>query len=73
MTDEGSGMSLEVMNKICAQFERGDRTDQSRGFGLGLWVARRVALLHGGEIDVESRLGHGTCFRLTIAAQRLAK
>jgi signal transduction histidine kinase len=73
VADEGSGMSLEVMNKIFAQFERGDRTDQSRGFGLGLWVARRVALLHGGEIDVESRLGHGTCFRLTIAAQRLAK
>lgn len=73
VADEGSGMSLEVMNKIFAQFERGDRTDQSRGFGLGLWVSRRVALLHGGEIDVESRLGHGTCFRLTIAAQRLAK
>ncbi|PIF89598.1 signal transduction histidine kinase [Acidovorax sp. 62] len=73
VADEGSGMSLEVMNKIFAQFERGDRTDQSRGFGLGLWVARRVALLHRGEIDVESRLGHGTCFRLTIAAQRLAK
>ena len=73
VADEGSGMSLEVMNKIFAQFERGDRTDQSRGFGLGLWVARSVALLHRGAIDVESRLGHGTCFRLTIAAQRLAK
>lgn len=73
VADEGSGMSLNVMNKIFTQFERGDRTDQTRGFGLGLWVARRVALLHGGEIDVESRLGHGTCFTLTVAAQRLAR
>lgn len=73
VADEGSGMSLDVINKIFTQFERGDRTDQTRGFGLGLWVARRVAQLHGGEIDVESQVGHGTCFTLTISAQRLAK
>lgn len=73
VADEGSGMSLDVINKIFTQFERGDRTDQTRGFGLGLWVTRRVAQLHGGEIDVESQVGRGTCFTLTISAQRLAK
>jgi len=61
-----------VMNRIFQRFERGDRTDQSKGFGLGLWVTRRVARLHGGDITVESRLGEGACFTLTLAAQRMA-
>ena len=71
VADEGSGMSLEVMNRIFQRFERGDRTDQSKGFGLGLWVTRRVARLHGGDITVESRPGEGACFTLTLAAQRM--
>ena len=73
VADEGSGMSLEVMGRIFAQFERGDRTDQTRGFGLGLWVARRVARLHGGDITVESQLDQGACFTLTLAPQRMLR
>lgn len=73
VADEGSGMSLDVMNRIFDRFERGDRTDQSRGFGLGLWVARRVARLHGGDITVESIVGEGTCFTLTLQAQRIGQ
>ena len=72
VADDGSGISLEVMNKMFDQFERGNRTDQSRGFGLGLWVARRIARLHGGDIQVESHPGSGTCFTLTIANQKMA-
>ncbi len=72
VADEGSGMSLEVMNRIFERFERGDRTDQSKGFGLGLWVARRVARLHSGDITVESKTGQGTRFTLTLAAQSMA-
>lgn len=73
VADEGSGMSLDVMNRIFERFERGDRTDQSRGFGLGLWVARRVARLHGGDITVESTVGEGTCFTLSLQAQRIGQ
>lgn len=70
VADEGSGMTLEVMNRIFERFERGDRTDQTKGFGLGLWVARRIARLHGGDITVESRLGEGSRFILTLKAQQ---
>lgn len=73
VADEGSGMSLDVMNRIFERFERGDRTDQSRGFGLGLWVARRVARLHGGDITVESTVGEGTCFTLSLQAQDIGQ
>lgn len=72
VTDEGSGMSLEMMNRVFRQFERGDRTDQSKGFGLGLWVSRRVARLHGGDISVESQLDHGARFTMTLAPQRIS-
>lgn len=72
VADDGSGMSLAVMDRIFERFERGDRTDQSKGFGLGLWVTRRVARLHGGDITVESRPGEGACFTLTLGAQSLA-
>ena len=72
VADEGSGMSLDVMNRIFEQFERGDRTDQSKGFGLGLWVARRIARLHGGDITVQSSEGQGACFTLTLASQRIS-
>jgi signal transduction histidine kinase len=65
-------MSLDVMNRIFEQFERGDRTDQSKGFGLGLWVARRIARLHGGDITVQSSEGLGACFTLTLASQRIS-
>lgn len=71
VADEGSGMSLEVMSRIFEQFEQGRRTDQSRGFGLGLWVSRRVARLHGGDITVESQKDRGACFTLTLAPQRM--
>ncbi|MFN7155494.1 MAG: ATP-binding protein [Acidovorax sp.] len=72
VADEGSGMSLEVMSRIFQQFEQGERTDQAKGFGLGLWVSRRVAKLHGGDITVKSQRGHGACFTLTLAPQRLS-
>lgn len=72
VADEGSGMSLEVMSRIFQQFEQGNRTDQHKGFGLGLWVSRRVARLHGGDVTVESQQGHGACFTLTLAPQRIS-
>lgn len=72
VADEGSGMSPEIMSRIFQQFEQGHRTDQNKGFGLGLWVSRRVARLHGGDVTVESQQGHGACFTLTLAPQRIS-
>ena len=66
VADEGPGLPPDAVQRIFEQFERGHRTDQTRGFGLGLWVARRVARLHGGEVGVESSPGNGTRFTLTL-------
>lgn len=69
VTDEGPGLPPDAVQWIFDQFERGHRTDQARGFGLGLWMARRVARLHGGDVQVRSAPGMGTCFTLTLPAQ----
>ncbi|KQR50322.1 ATP-binding protein [Acidovorax sp. Leaf160] len=69
VADEGHGISPQSIQKIFDQFERGHRADQTRGFGLGLWVARRVARLHGGDILVTSQIGQGTRFTMSIASQ----
>ncbi len=66
VADEGPGLPPGAVQRIFEQFERGHRSDQAKGFGLGLWVARRVARLHGGDVHVESSSGHGTCFTLTL-------
>ncbi len=36
------------------------------GPGLGLGIARALAEAHGGTLEVESELGRGACFRLTL-------
>ncbi|WP_423460219.1 sensor histidine kinase [Ottowia sp. VDI28] len=66
VADEGPGLSPEDASHIFGRFERGDRVDQTRGFGLGLWVARRVARLHGGDVRVMLLPGGGTCFTLML-------
>ncbi|MET4577068.1 sensor histidine kinase [Ottowia thiooxydans] len=66
VADEGPGMPPELAQRIFDRYERGGRGDETRGFGLGLWVARRVARLHGGDVRVEQAQGGGTCFTLVL-------
>ncbi|GAA1513757.1 two-component system sensor histidine kinase MtrB [Agromyces terreus] len=66
--DFGMGMAAEDTERV---FDRFWRADPSRmrtigGTGLGLAISLEDAVAHGGELDVWSRLGHGSVFRLTI-------
>lgn len=66
--DEGPGIPDEEREAI---FERYYRSKASRasgipGSGLGLYIVRRIAQLHGGDVRVSSELGRGTCFTLSI-------
>ena len=66
VVDAGAGLPPETLQRIFEKFERGNRSDETRGFGLGLWVARRVARLHDGDITVESLPNQGTRFTLHL-------
>jgi len=62
VTDSGEGMSPEVLEKIWDPFF----TTKSSGSGLGLSVSAKIIREHGGTVDVQSRLGHGTTFTIHL-------
>lgn len=65
--DNGHGMSQEHLKKIGRPyFTTKDTGDENRGFGLGLAICRKVALLHGGKVRFFSKEGWGTVVRLEI-------
>lgn len=62
--DNGSGMTEEVMKKV---FNYGFTTKApGKGSGLGLYMCKYIIELHGGTITVDSKLGEGTTFTLTL-------
>jgi two-component system, OmpR family, sensor histidine kinase MtrB len=67
VADEGIGISPEDRERI---FEPFRRTRRSRelvpGVGLGLSVARKIVTGHGGTLEVESRVGVGSTFRIRL-------
>ena len=66
--DQGPGIPAEHQRRIFERFYRVDkaRSREQGGTGLGLAIVRHIALLHGGTVEVESRAGEGSVFRLRI-------
>lgn len=64
VADTGPGIPKENLEKIFTPFFT--TKEVGKGTGLGLWVVRSVVEEHQGEIEVESRLGRGTCFMITL-------
>ncbi len=62
--DNGVGIKKEYQSKIFNMFFRA--SENSFGSGLGLYIARQAIERLGGEIKVESRLGEGTTFNITL-------
>ena len=61
--DEGPGIPPEILPRIFERFAAGAR---SSGLGLGLYLAKRIAAAHGGDLIAESIPGRGACFTLTV-------
>lgn len=69
VADTGPGIAPSEQNRIFEKFARGQSAgdaDTPRGYGVGLALVRDLAELLGGEADVDSQLGLGAKFRLTI-------
>ena len=66
LNDTGIGIPPDELPKIFDRFFRLDDAHTTRGFGLGLSLAKRIIDLHGGKIDVESTLNKGTTFTISL-------
>jgi two-component system, OmpR family, phosphate regulon sensor histidine kinase PhoR len=68
VSDTGIGIAPESLPRIFERFYRVDkgRAREEGGTGLGLAIVKHVAQAHGGQVDVESRLGRGTTFRVRL-------
>lgn len=68
VADEGPGIPPEVMPHLFEQFytARTSSSSHNIGVGLGLPIAQSIAEAHGGEIAVESDVGHGSAFHVRL-------
>jgi PAS domain S-box-containing protein len=67
ISDNGPGIRPEDLPKIFDTFYRGNAANkEARGAGLGLSMAKWIVQIHGGTIDVESEVGKGTTFAISV-------
>ena len=71
VTDQGVGIEQQNLDKNFQEFEQiaNELSARSKGTGLGLSIAKRLVTLMGGNIEVDSELGKGTCFTISIPTQ----
>lgn len=70
--DNGPGIPQEAIPHLFERFYRIDssRTKGGHGSGLGLAIVNWIVQQHGGSLEVESRVGEGTVFRILLPAPR---
>lgn len=67
--DNGIGISEEFLEHIFEPFTRSDgdnHVNKVQGTGLGMTISRNIVRMMGGDIKVESKLGVGSCFTVTM-------
>ncbi len=72
--DQGPGVSPAALEQIFEPFVRadGDATGGREGYGLGLAIAKRAVMAHGGTVEAKNREGGGLCIELTLPLQNKA-
>ncbi|MEO0399249.1 MAG: ATP-binding protein [Pseudomonadota bacterium] len=74
VSDTGVGVSEEKQAQIFRSFEQADASTSRvyGGTGLGLAISKRLAALMGGDLTIDSVVGEGSTFNLTVRAEPVA-
>lgn len=72
VADRGPGVDAEDLSRIFTKFGRGRDAEGRKvpGFGLGLYLSRRIALAHGGDLIARSEPGRGSTFSFVLKENR---
>jgi len=71
--DEGIGIAASDMERLFVRFRRLGQLAEVPGTGLGLYLARELARLHGGDISAVSKPGEGSEFTLSLPLEAARK
>jgi signal transduction histidine kinase len=71
VSDTGKGIPTDELPRVFERFYRSDKSrERTQGHaGLGLAIVREVIEAHGGTVRVESQVGRGTTFRMTVPSR----
>jgi signal transduction histidine kinase len=66
VADQGIGIPPDEIAHLFESFHRASNVGAIQGTGLGLAIVKNAVEMHGGAIEVKSRLGEGTTFRVSL-------
>ncbi len=70
VSDTGCGIADDELKRVFKEFTRLKNAQGKEGFGLGLAITNKLVRLLGGEINVESKLGKGTTFKVKLPLEK---
>lgn len=70
--DQGMGIAKKDIAEVFEGFYRGSN-NQKEGMGLGLFISREIVESHHGEINVKSKVNHGTTFEIYLPKTKIKK
>ena len=68
IADHGIGMTQEQLAHVCERFYRADASGKIPGTGLGMSIVKEIVELHGGRMELASKVGAGTTVTLWLPA-----
>jgi signal transduction histidine kinase len=70
VSDTGCGISEEDLPRLGDEFYRVKREGAAPGIGIGLAIVKKILDIHGGRLEIESKLGKGSTFSVFLPRQK---